>query len=70
MEAKIVKIAIIKNNAIKYHACLVIPYINLANQAPGVQTGHTPGIYIELYIVEEPSKSFFAETIRPRANSM
>ena len=44
MEAKIVKIAIIKNNAIKYHACLVIPYINLANQAPGVHTGHTPGI--------------------------
>ena len=24
--------------------CLVAPFINSANQAPGVQTGHTKGI--------------------------
>ena len=44
MAAKSVKIATIKHNAIKYHACLVVPYINPAKQAPGVQTGHTPGV--------------------------
>ena len=24
--------------------CLVVLYVNPANQAPGVQTGHTPGV--------------------------
>ena len=24
--------------------CLVVPYINPANEAPGVQTGHAPGV--------------------------
>ena len=32
--------------------CLVVPYINPADQDPGVQTVHTPGesfVYIALY---------------------
>ena len=24
--------------------CLVVPYINRSNQAPGVQTGYAPGV--------------------------
>ena len=44
MAVKIARIAIIKHNAIKYYACLMVPYINPANQAPGVQTGHIPGV--------------------------
>ena len=51
--------------------CVVVPYINVANQAPGVQIGHAPGaicLYKESYIAKEPSKIFFSETMRPRAN--
>ena len=26
------------------YQCLVVPYINPANQAPGAQTAHAPGV--------------------------
>ena len=29
--------------------CLMVPYINPANQAPVAQTGHAPGVIISHY---------------------
>ena len=38
------------------YQCLVVPYINPANQASGHQTGHTLGghMFIQSYIAKEP----------------
>ena len=47
--------------------CLVVPYINHANQAPEVQTGPTPGIKgFHRLTIGKPLK-IFSETIRPTA---
>ena len=48
----------------------MVPYINFAIHVPGVQIVHAPGghLIIENYIAKEPSKIFFSEAMRPRAN--
>ena len=44
--------------------CLVVPYINPANQARRVQTGHTPVVHMYM---GKTLKIFFSETVRPTA---
>ena len=48
---------------------LVVPFINRANHAPGVQVGHTPGVIgvHRLIIGKNVKKIFFSETMRPKA---
>ena len=48
--------------------CLVVPYINPANQGPGVQTGPTLGIKNFHRLVMENTLIFFSETMRPTAH--
>ena len=46
-----------------------VPYIYPANQAPGIQTGHAPGVISSYRLVMENKnkKIFFSETMRPTA---
>ena len=41
------------------------PQYNPANQAPGVQTGHAPGVICSHGLIME--KNFFSETMSPTA---
>ena len=43
---------------------VMIHYINPANQAPGVQTGHAPGV---ISVMRKTYKVFFSETMRATA---
>ena len=47
----------------------MVPFINPANHAPGVQVGHAPGVIgLHRLIIEKKRKTiFFTETMRPRA---
>ena len=49
--------------------CLVVPFINPADHAPGVQVGHAPGVIglHRLILGKNIKKIFFSETMRPRA---
>ena len=47
---------------------LVVPFINPANHAPGVQVVHAPGVIgLKKLIIGKHVKKSYSETMRPRA---
>ena len=45
----------------------MIPYINPASQAQGVQTGHAPGFISSHRLIMGTNLKIFSETMRPTA---